>query len=194
MTLDLAPATDALSALIRGVRDEQLAGATPCGSLTVGELLDHIDGLSIAFTAAAAKERRPDGGRARTPDAGRLGAGWRDRIPAQLDALARAWRPAAAWTGSTVIGGGEMPAEVAGAAGANEVLVHGWDLAVATGQRFPGEDPSLTEALETAYAWVQSVVEQNPNGIPGLFAAPLPVPDDAPLTKRLLSLTGRQPD
>ncbi|MCC9308471.1 TIGR03086 family metal-binding protein [Kitasatospora sp. RB6PN24] len=194
MTLDLAPATSALAALIREVKDGQLTAPTPCGGLTVGELLDHIDGLSIAFAAAGAKEDRSDGGRPRTPDASRLGADWRDRLAAQLDALAEAWRPADAWRGTARVGGGEMPAEVAGAAAVDEVLVHGWDLAVATGQRFPGEDPALAEALETAYAWVRTVVEQQPNGSPGLFGAPVPVAADAPLADRLIGLTGRRPE
>nr|BFE80330.1 hypothetical protein GCM10020093_029310 [Planobispora longispora] len=131
------------------------------------------------------------------PDASRLGDDWRRRIPARLDELARAWRAESAWTGTTEVGGNELPADVAGAAALDEVIVHGWDLAVATGQPYPGADPALTEtlteALTTAYRWVGAVAAQNPDGSPGLFGPPVPVPGDAPLLERLLGLTGRDP-
>jgi uncharacterized protein (TIGR03086 family) len=192
--VDFGPATRLLAGLVRGVREEQLETATPCGGISVGQLLDHIDGLSAAFAAAGRKERLPDGGQAREPDASRLGEDWRDRLPAGLDALAEAWRPQDAWEGTAVVGGLELPAPIAGASGLDEVLIHGWDLAVATGQHFPAEGrDGMTEAVETAYAWVDSVVAQNPGGVPGLFGPPVTVPGDAPLLDRLLGLTGRDP-
>jgi uncharacterized protein (TIGR03086 family) len=193
MTPDLQPASKALAGIIRSVRDDQLSAATPCRGTMVGELLDHVDSLCVAFTAAAVKETRDDGGRAPVPDASRLGTDWRQRLPARLDELAQAWRPATAWTGTTRAGGNELPAQVAGCAALDEVIVHGWDLAVATRQPYPGDDPALAEALQTAYTWVRSVVEQNPHGSPELFGPPVPVPDDAPLLDRLLGLTGRDP-
>jgi uncharacterized protein (TIGR03086 family) len=191
--VDFRPATRLLAGLVRGVREEQLDTATPCGGISVGRLLDHIDGLSVAFAAAGRKERLPDGGQPREPDASRLGRDWRDRLPAGLDALAEAWRPDAAWEGMTVVGGLELPAPIAGASGLDEVLIHGWDLAVTTGQQFPADGDGLAEAVETASAWVVSVVAQNPEGVPGLFGPPVTVPADAPPLDRLLGLTGRDP-
>lgn len=160
---DFRPATTLLADVVRGVGDEQLDAITPCGGITVGALLDHVDSLSVAFGAAGRRERLPDVGRPRLPDAARLGVDWRERLPARLDALAVAWRPGAAWEGVTLAGGLELPAGVAAAAGLDEVLVHGWDLAVATGQPFP-DDGSTSQAVETALAWVRSIVEQNPEG------------------------------
>lgn len=193
MTPDPRPATEALAGIVRGVRDDQLGAATPCRGTTVGELLDHVDSLSTAFAAAGNKTVRDDGGPPPAPDASRLGPDWRRRIPAQVDTLADAWRASTAWTGTTRAGGIEMPAEVAGSVALDEVIVHGWDLAVATGQPPPGDDPALAKALRTAYAWVQAVVEQSPRGSPGLFGPPVAVPEDAPLLDRLLGLTGRDP-
>jgi uncharacterized protein (TIGR03083 family) len=92
VTPDLRPATAALAVIIRQVRDEQLAAPTPCRGITVGELLDHVDSLCGAFTAAATKTRREDAGRPRVPDASRLGEDWRHRRPARLDELAQATR------------------------------------------------------------------------------------------------------
>jgi uncharacterized protein (TIGR03086 family) len=193
MTPDLRPATAVLAVLIRQVREEQLTAPTPCGGITVGELLDHVDSLCGAFTAAATKTPRDDGGRAPVPDASRLGEDWLHRIPSRLDELAQAWRAESAWTGTTEAGGNQLPATVAGTAALDEVIVHGWDLAVSTGQQYPDGDPTLAEAMTAAYQWVSSVVAQHPHGTPGLFGPPVPVPDDAPLLDRLLGLTGRHP-
>jgi uncharacterized protein (TIGR03086 family) len=89
----------------------------------------------------------------------------------------------------TRAGGLDLPAEVAGVVALNEVIVHGWDIAVSSGQPFACE-PAL---LQAAYAYVQSTVTQYPEGSPGLFGPPVPVPDDAPLLDRLIGLTGRDP-
>jgi uncharacterized protein (TIGR03086 family) len=191
--VDISPAASTLTELVRGVRDEQLGALTPCGGLTAGQLLDHIDSLSLAFAAAGRKQKLPGGGAAPEPDAARLGTDWRDRLSTQLAELVRAWESAEAWDGTTVIGGGEMPAGVAGAAAADELVVHGWDLAMATGQRYPGEDPALQEGIRTAYEWAGGVAAQHPDGTPGLFGPANPVPADAPLIDRLLGVTGRDP-
>src|SRR5689334_14546108 len=114
-TIDLGPATDQLAALVRSVADDQLGRPTPCPDYTVGDLLDHIDGLALAFTWAATKSA-PTGGDApaASGDASRLGDDWRNRIPDRLAALADAWRDAAAWTGMTQAGPVELPGQVAG--------------------------------------------------------------------------------
>jgi hypothetical protein len=52
----------------------------------------------------------------------------------------------------------------------NEVIVHGWDIAVSSGQPFACE-PHLLEAV---YGFVQSTVTQYPDGRPGLFGARCP--------------------
>jgi uncharacterized protein (TIGR03086 family) len=187
--LDLEPATRALTDLVAGVRDDQLTAQTPCTEATLGGLLDHIDGLSLAFTAAATKTPLDGGSRGPSADASRLGPDWRTRIPERLADLASAWREQVAWTGMTRAGGLDMPAEVAGVVALDEVVLHGWDIAAASGQSF-SSDPQL---LEAAYGFVQSAVNENPQGTPGLFGPPVPVPDDAPLLDRLLGLSGRDP-
>jgi uncharacterized protein (TIGR03086 family) len=187
--IDLEPATRALTAVVNGVRDEQLGAPTPCAGTSVGDMLDHVDGLSFAFAAAATKTPIEGGSQPPSADASRLGEDWRTRIPGRLTRLATAWRDEAAWEGMTEAGGVELPASIAGVVAVNEVIVHGWDIAVASGQRFECE-PHL---IETALVFVQSSVAQNPHGSPGLFGPPVPVPDDAPLLDRLIGLTGRDP-
>jgi uncharacterized protein (TIGR03086 family) len=187
--LDLEPATHMLTGLVEGVRDDQLTAPTPCSAASLGDLLDHVDGLSMAFTAAATKTPLPGHSQGPSADATRLGADWRTRIPKRLAALAAAWRHDAAWSGMTQAGGQDLPGELAGVIAVDEVIVHGWDIAVASRQSFSC-DPQLVEA---AHGFVQATVAQNPQGTPGLFGPPVPVPDGAPLLDRLLGLTGRDP-
>ena len=207
--LDLAPTTDLLAGLVAGVRDDQLSASTPCAEMTLADLLAHIDGLTLAFTAAAAKTPAEDAGppETRPPQAGapedpgppgnsssaaessQLDPGWRIRIPQRLTALAAAWREDSAWTGMTRAGGVDLPGEVAGVVALNEVLLHGWDVGAASGQPFTA-DPVLAEA---ALGFVRATAEESPEGSPGLFGPPVPLPAQAPLVDRLLALSGRDP-
>jgi uncharacterized protein (TIGR03086 family) len=188
MPLDLTPATETLAQVVTGIGDDQLAAPTPCHGMTVADVLDHVDGLCLAFTAAAAKNL--DAGRqAPAADGSRLGADWRARIPGRLAHLAAAWRDEHAWAGMTRAGGIDMPGEIAGTVAIDEVVVHGWDVAVATGRGYSCDE----NLVLAAYGFAQAAVARSPQGTPGLFGPPVTVPDDAPLLHRLLGLTGRDP-
>ncbi|MDF2442225.1 MAG: hypothetical protein JWR01_428 [Subtercola sp.] len=67
----------------------------------------------------------------------------------------------------------------------SDVTIHTWDLARAT---HSGDtlDAALVEAVYTVFEPQKETLEAS-----GLFASPVPVPDDAPLQSRLLALTGR---
>ena len=186
--LDLTPATGMLTKIVADIGDDQLSSPTPCRDTTVADLLDHLDGLCLAFTAAAAKDLAT-GSQGASADGSRLGPDWRIRLPDRLARLASAWQDEAAWTGMTRAGGVDLPGEVAARVAINEVVVHGWDIAAATGQDYA----YTTDLAEAAYEFVQSAVDQNPEGSPGLFGAPVSVPDSAPLLDRLIGLAGRDP-
>ncbi len=187
--LDLQPATSTLSGLVTGVGDDQLSAPTPCTGMSLGDLLDHVDGLALAFAAAASKTPLEGGSRGASPDGSRLGHDWRTRIPERLAALARAWRREDAWGGMTEAGGIALPGHVAGTIALDEVIVHGWDIAVASGREFA----CAPHLLEAVYGFVAQAVAEAPEGTPGLFGPPVPVADDAPLLDRLIGLTGRDP-
>ncbi|EXG80682.1 TIGR03086 family metal-binding protein [Cryptosporangium arvum] len=193
MVTDLRPATDILAGLVRDVRDDQLGERTPSGGIPIAELLVHLDSLAGAFTDAATKTGLGTSGPPPAPDSSQLGDDWRDRIPARLVALGDAWAAPEAWTGATRAGGLDLPGDQAGAVALNEVLVHGWDLAVALGRRYPGDDPALADAVGSAYAWVSATVEGSPDGIPGLFGPRVRVAADAPPFDQLVAATGRLP-
>jgi uncharacterized protein (TIGR03086 family) len=185
---DLTPATKMLARVVPDIADHQLGAPTPCREATVADLLDHVDGFCVAFTAAAAKD--PDAGsQAPSADGSRLGTDWRMRIPDRLAQLAAAWQDERAWTGMTRAGGLDLPGEVAGKVATNELVVHGWDIAAATGHDYTCEP----ELLQAAYEFVQPTAAQNPDGSPGLFGPPVSVPDNAPPLDRLIGLTGRDP-
>jgi uncharacterized protein (TIGR03086 family) len=184
--IDLTPATDAVARVVADIRDDQLDGPTPCEGTTVAALLDHVDGLAQAFVGAARKtplDAPP------SADGAQLDGQWRERIPGRLRALAQAWSDPGAWTGMTAAGGVDLPGEIAGLVALDEVVVHGWDLARATGQPL-AVDGALVEG---ALGFVRSAVAEHPDGSPGLFGRPVPVPADAAALERLVGLTGRDP-
>ncbi|MGI9084153.1 MAG: TIGR03086 family metal-binding protein [Aeromicrobium sp.] len=99
-----------------------------------------------------------------------LANGWRERIPAQLDALAKAWGDPAAWQGMTRAGGIDMPGEIAALVTFDEVVPHGWDLATATGQTYEPDD--ATVAVVTGF-----LVESRKDEVPEeLFGPVVEVP------------------
>ena len=182
--LDLEPAATAVARVAAGVRDDQLTAPTPCEGTTVAGVLGHLAGLAYAFRMAA--DKTPVDGSAST-DPAHLPADWRTYIPEQLDALAAAWRDPAAHEGMTAAGGVEMPAEVAVVVALDEVVVHGWDVAVATGQPYSVDDAGA----EACRAFADSFGDDDRP--PDLYGPRVPVPDDAPALDRLLGATGRDP-
>jgi uncharacterized protein (TIGR03086 family) len=191
-TTDLGPAATTVAQVLAGITDEQLAAPTPCPRYTVGDLLDHVGGLSLAFTAAATKTPLAAAG-PDTPlgDATNLDPDWRETIPAALDDLASAWREDAAWDGMTTAGSIEMPGEIAGLVALDELVVHGWDLARATGQPYAVDDTTLglIRGLVADFAPAGDVV--NDGTLP--FGPAVSVPADAPLLDQVVALTGRDP-
>lgn len=188
--IDHGPAARRLATLLPAIPDTALSAPTPCAGNDVATLLDHVYGLSIAFRQAAAKDF-PDGpSQAPSPDGSRLDPTWRTRIPELLDELVSAWHAPDAWQGMTEAGGVKLPGEVAGYVALNEIVVHGWDLARATGQPYKAGEEEIDACLEFVRP---SVEESGGKGIDGLFGPAVSVPDDAPPLDRLLGLTGRDP-
>ncbi len=186
--VDLEPATRRMAALVGAVLDSVLDRPTPCPAYAVGDLLDHIGGLTFAFTAAARKDFADLGDQAPSADASRLGDDWRTRIPRDLSTLAEAWRDPAAWTGMTRAGGVELPGEIAGVVALDELVIHGWDLARSTGQPYECD----ADALEVVHGFVAQFGDDEA-ARQGLFGPVVSVPAGAPLLDRVVGLTGRDP-
>jgi uncharacterized protein (TIGR03086 family) len=181
--VDLHPAADRLAELVEGLPDDALELPTPCERYTVAALLDHLAGTVVAFRAAAIKEPLSGGP---SGDPRNLAPDWRSRIPRGARALADAWDDPTAWTGTTAAGGVELPGDVAGIVALDELVIHGWDLAKATGQHADYDGPGLEAVLGL-------VTSFRDRGFEGLFGPEVAIAADSPLFERILGVTGRDP-
>jgi uncharacterized protein (TIGR03086 family) len=172
-----------LRSLLLGIDETELANPTPCADWSVAQLLVHLMGLSVAFTQAARKQTGAPGTAAPTPQpvGADLPAHWRSRMPMLVEDLATAWRDPAAWTGTSQVGGGTMPAATIGAFGMNELVIHSWDLARATGQEYSA-DPRILEAL----------IELLSQGAP-VFGDVVEIEEESSLLDQAVALAGRDP-
>jgi uncharacterized protein (TIGR03086 family) len=173
--------------VLTNVTDDQLTAPTPCSEYSVGDVVHHVGGLALAFAAAAKKDRGPLTATGPTPDASQLDSDWRTSYPAGLTELARAWGDPSAWEGMTQIAGMDMPGDVVGSIALTEVVIHGWDLARATGQPYD-TDPRAVDAILPN---VEQTAAEGP--VEGLFGPAVPVADDAPVLERVIALSGRDP-
>ncbi|MEU3335814.1 TIGR03086 family metal-binding protein [Streptomyces sp. NPDC002144] len=96
-------------------------------------------------------------------------------------------RPAAG-TGMTRAGGVDLPGAVAAAVAVDELVIHGWDLARATGLPYAPDPAALRVSHDFLYA-----AAADPSRGGGIFGPVVPVPDDAPLLDRAVGLSGRDP-
>jgi uncharacterized protein (TIGR03086 family) len=183
---DLTSACQRTADLLATVTDEQLSAPTPCEKLRLRDLVAHVGGLALAFTAAGRKEF---GELTDTPpvEGAPLDDDWRSAYSARLAELAAAWRDPAAWEGMTRAGGVDFPAEVGGIVALTEVVVHGWDVAAATGQDYD-VDPATMDAV---LPHVDAIAAEGPTE--GLFGPAVSVADDAPALDRIIALSGRDP-
>ena len=70
----------------------------------------------------------------------------------------------------------------------NELVIHGWDLARATGQDYPCDE----QTQRAAFGVVSQVA--TPEGTEGLFGPPVEVSPQRSLLDQAIGLSGRDPD
>jgi uncharacterized protein (TIGR03086 family) len=184
---DLHPAARAVAQLLGSIGDERLKDPTPCPEYAVRELLGHVVGLATAFRDAARKEFGPSTNTDPGSTLPVLEDDWRTVLPQRLHGLAESWRQPEAWDGGTRAGGVSLPAAVAGRVAVNELVIHGWDLARATGQEYAPDDASLRVSYELLKP------SGDAPGRAGMFGPVVAVPENAPLLDRVIGLSGRRP-
>ncbi|MEU9808819.1 TIGR03086 family metal-binding protein [Mycobacterium sp. NPDC050853] len=185
----LQPAAAAVEALLPGVSDNDLGNPTPCAELTVRALLNHLMGLSMAFRFVVQPEKAAAlgidlSGPSFTED---LDPEWRTLLPQRLTDLVVTWAEPQSWEGEATIAGTVMPNDQVAMVALDELVLHGWDLAAATGQPFDlpeGTDPGL-------YGFLTALASDG--GTPGLFGPQLPVPPGTPRFDHMLAMSGRDP-
>lgn len=187
-TLDhLIPVLDDLARVADGVREEQRTNPTPCADFDVAALTGHIVGWLESFSGGFSSEdgecTSSDVSGVRVPTgeaASRIRAASKTMTDAVRDGAAE--RPLS-------IGGAGMPGDMALSMILGEYLVHGWDLATATGQQWsPDED-----AAESARAFLTTMVPPDSRGPGGMFGPEVEVPDSASALDRLVGFAGRDP-
>lgn len=183
----LSTAAEAMASIVRDIEDDQLTAPTPCPDYDVRGLVNHLLFWGPSLAGAGRKEPVPP------PAAGEaevdLTAGdWRGDLLALLAGITEAWAPGGAWEGTTHMGGPtELPAAMIGDMAVGELVVHGWDLARATGQRLDLPEDVLTHLHQAVAATARQGRDM------GIYGPEVPVPDSAPMLDRVLGLTGRDP-
>jgi uncharacterized protein (TIGR03086 family) len=184
--LDRAIASTA--GVVKGVGADQLAAPTPCTEWNVGALLNHMIG-SLWLCADLFADRAP---RHATAPGGLPAADLVGGDPASAYAEASAAALTSARVGDTLTRThatpfGDMPGPVLAGFTALDVVVHGWDLAKATGQTIDLDAELAAHVLAFAE---QAITDDNRE--PRIGPA-VPVGADAPVTDRLVAFLGRQP-
>ena len=196
----LAKAVMTTRAVMGGVADDQWDLPTPCGGMSVRNLLEHLVMVMRRIERAGrfvpTSEWPMDA--ADVPD-----GGWLDAF------TSAAHETQAAWTSERLLEPRELPwgvfpGDAVLGIYTNELTVHTWDLARATGQQVDWDEA----VLETSW---QSIHQQLPTGQRGdiwaavkgslppdypwedPFGDAVPVADDAPLIDRLVAWNGRDP-
>ena len=156
------------------VTPDRLGDPTPCAEWHLAALLHHMDDALDAFTEAATGSVSL----VPTSEAPRL-----ESIRAKACALLGWWCEHPPPT--VQVGGAALPADLLVGTAALEITVHGWDVhqALGTGQPIPEELAGVLLPV--------AGVTVGDRDRPERFAAPVPVHDDAPASRRLLGLLGR---
>jgi uncharacterized protein (TIGR03086 family) len=182
-----AKAVALAGAVIGATRSDQLDNRTPYSDFRVRGLLGHLV-TALEHVAAVGRGHDPYGGPVvvrDVPDDGWLRA-W---IDAAHEARA-AWSDDATLTRIVRLPWAEQSGAATLAGYVNEVSVHTWDLATATGRR-PEWNSRVLEVALDAIRQVLPAEGRGDRGAP--FADPTEVPADAPLIDRLVAWNGRRP-
>ncbi|MGC4933770.1 TIGR03086 family metal-binding protein [Gordonia sp. DT30] len=177
-----AAATRWATDLIGGVRDDQLDSPTPCDDFDVRTLAGHL--VAVAGRAVALAERGDVDGTPRIDD--RHDAATYRQLS---DHAIELWADDAKLAAPVKVPWGDVPGAGALWGYVNETLVHGWDLAVATGQD-PEADPALAQAaLAVAQQFIPAAIRAD-DGVP--FDAVVEPRPGAGATERLANWSGRE--
>jgi uncharacterized protein (TIGR03086 family) len=186
----LAPLSTALGGagqLVAAVTPDQWDRPTPCTDWTVRQLVNHVVGGNRLVVRVLRGEPLPPldqlGRRASVDQLGEdPTATYRD----SADRLLAALREPGVLDRTHTLPAGTLPGPAVVHVRTVETLVHGWDLARATGRPTPFPD----ELAEAELEFSRGLLGRIPEGRRP-FAPSRPVPDDAPAIDRLAALLGR---
>ncbi|MEV6829011.1 TIGR03086 family metal-binding protein [Amycolatopsis sp. NPDC051102] len=163
-----------------------LTAPTPCAGYDVRGLLNHLLYWGPWLIAAGRREEPP------SPAAGEAEAAlvtedWRAALEKQTETLVEVFGTPSAWTGMTALGATPMPASVVGDMVLGEFVLHGWDLARASGRSLECDPAAATAVYESAVAMGEQARAM------GVYGAVVEVGADASPLARALGAAGRDP-
>ncbi len=188
--------------VIAAVRPDQLDLPTPCSEYDVRTLVGHLVGV-LERVARMGRGENPF----EAPDKV-TGVADDEWLAAWSDAAQRvveAWADDASLVRIVHLPWAQESGALTLASYCNEITVHTWDLATATG-RHPQWDAEVVavawesfrgmpggDARDEMFAAIKAGLPEPYRSAPNPWAAPVPVPDDAPLIDRLVAWNGRRP-
>lgn len=179
----LASVLERNAGILGSVKEDQLGDATPCAEFTVKDLVNHIIGWTSAFGSVATGaetdfEQKTD-----------FTAGdFRAEYQKAAAATTAAWQADGVMEREMTMPWGPMPGAQVQRLALMEAVVHGWDLAKATGQ--DAEIPA--QLAEPMLGGVKRIIPAGER-TEGAFASEITVPDDASPTDKLVAYLGRKP-
>ncbi len=165
----------ACRAVLQRLTEEDLSRSTPCTEYTVGDVGQHlVRSMMLLASVAGQQIDTPVTG---TPET---------MVAATAEAALAAWRHRGP-DGTVAVGRSVLPASLAVEIIPLELLVHGWDIAHATGYDIHVTPEVAAYVLDRA----RELITEDKRG--RSFAAEVPAGAGATVLQRLIAFTGRAP-
>lgn len=167
-----------VTAVIDGIGDDQLDLPTPCEEWDVRTLYRHLFHVTVAFQRMARRESVDWS--APTPEYPLDAAAY----AAEAQRAVEAWAEPGALDGNA--GAMDLPAPTVAGMLLWDMVIHGWDLATATGRPFEVDDATTAQLLVLGETYGTMGREY------GAFKAAVPIGDGTDF-ERVLASCGRDP-
>ena len=180
----IGEACQTITGIVRAAADADLGSPTPCTDFDLRTLLTHFAGTTTAFVhAGSSRSLDPDDPWGSNV---KLSQEWPSQLEGNLSQIATGWSRAEALDGS--IDGSQMPARALGEMLLIEVILHGWDVARASGQQVEISDALGAEVLRCVSATADQGREFH------AYGPEVTVAEDASDLDKALGLAGRDPN
>ncbi|MGW3965779.1 TIGR03086 family metal-binding protein [Amycolatopsis sp. NPDC005003] len=163
-----------------------LTAPTPCAGYDVRGLLNHLLYWG-PWLIAAGRRLPPPAPLTDEASSGLVTDGWRADLEKQTETLVSVFEAPSAWTGTTSLGSAPIPSAVVGAMVLGEFVLHGWDLARASGQSCGFAPEAATAVYESAVAMGDQARSM------GVYGPVVEVSPGATPLERALGAAGRDP-
>lgn len=171
--------------IVANVSPDEYELPTPCAEWDVRALLNHLLGAIVMWRGLPTGDADMS-----VLAADHVGDDPLEAYDAIAAATLAAWKQEGVVDGPVSFPGSELPGAFAARMLAGDVLIHGWDLARATGQAVDWDQELAADILD----WQREAARTFPPDTRArAFAPELPCTDDAETMTQLVAFVGRQP-